>query len=167
MPDALDSVKALAADYRRFAREGEAKDPVRAAANIRRAESLETVAQELEGARKRLRPISADYGDLSDLPEEVMEQLNLSKVDELEQHLRDIVVSANGSEIGLDLIIIELYRRHKVTKKRTFIMNKLYRMGQKGAITSVEGKKGVYFVPVQWEPQKISFEDDLDGEIPF
>lgn len=167
MPDALDSVKALAADYRRFSREGEAKDPTRAAANIRRAESLESVAQELEAARKRLRPISADYGDLSDLPEEVMEQLNLSKVDELEQQLRDIVASANGAEIGLDPIIIELYRRHKVAKKRTFIMNKLYRMGQKGAITSVDGKKGVYFVPIQWEASKISFEDDLDAEIPF
>lgn len=167
MPDALDSVKALVADYRRLSKNSETEDPVRAKRHGMVADNLETIAAELESARKRLRPLSSDFGDLSDLPEEVVQQLNLSKLDELDQHLRDIVASGNGAEVGINQIIIELWRRHKVGKSRTYIMNKLYRMAQKGTISSVENKKGVYCVPVQWENQKISFDDDLDGRIPF
>lgn len=167
MPDALDSVKALVADYRRLSRNSEADDPVRAKRQGQVADNLELVISELENARKRLRPLSSDFGDLSDLPEEVLQQLNLSKLDELDQQLRDIVASASGGEVGINQIIIELWRRHKVTKSRTYIMNKLYRMGQKGTVTSVEGKKGVYCIPMQWEARKISFEDDIDSEIPF
>ncbi|MEO7385027.1 MAG: hypothetical protein ABIU18_08870, partial [Novosphingobium sp.] len=98
----------------------------------------------------------------------VMQQLNLTKVDELEQQLRDIIASADGTEIGLDRIIIELYRRHKTMGERRFIMNKLYRMGQKGTINSVDGKKGVYVI--HKAPPAYSgggFADDLDDDIPF
>ena len=167
MPDALDSVKALVADYRRFSEKSEAEDPARAKRQVQVADNLEMVVEELELARKRLRPLSSDFGDLSDLPEEVLQQLNLSKLDELDQQLRDIVASANGGEVAINQIIIELWRRHKVSKSRTYIMNKLYRMAQKDTITSVEGKKGVYCVPVQWTNQTMSFADDLDADIPF
>jgi hypothetical protein len=168
MPDALDSVKALAVEYRRSSHAIEVDDPERAKRQEERAKQLESVASELEAARKRLRPISNDFGDLSDLPEEVISQLNLSKIDELEQQMRDIVAAAGGSEIGIDQIIIELYRRHKVVQERRFIMNKLYRMGTKGLIQSVEGKKGVYLLP---DTTPKTFTDwaspDLDEEIPF
>lgn len=168
MPDHLDAVKALAADARRWAQKYENDgDTQRCQVHSRRAEALEAVAHELEAARKRLRPLSNDFGDLSDLPEEVMQQLNLSKVDELEQQLRDIVASGNGEEVGLDQIIIELYRRHKVMKQRTYIMNKLYRMGQKGTIESVEGKKGVYCIPKPWDHSLHGAAADLDDDIPF
>ena len=100
MPDALDSVKTLAADYRRLARNSEAENPDLAKRQAQRADALESVAQELDIARKRLRPLSPDFGDLSDLPDEVIQHLNLSKVDELEQQLRDIVASGEGSEVG-------------------------------------------------------------------
>jgi len=169
MPDALDKVKALAADMRRWARDFEGKgDTARAQANARYAETIEAVSHELEAARKRLRAIPTEYGDLSDLPSEVLAQLNLSKVDELEQQLRDIVAAADGREVGLDQIIIELYRRHKVVQERRFIMNKLYRMAQKGLIESVEGRKGVYYLPKHSSEQKRpSFDDDLEDDVPF
>lgn len=167
MPDAIDSVKALAADYRRLARNSEADNPDLATRQGQRADALESVVQELDIARKRLRPLSPDFGDLSDLPEEVIQHLNLSKVDELEQQLRDIVASGEGSEVGLDQVIIELWRRHKVTKSRTYVMNRLYRMAQKGSIHSVEGKKGVYCVLRNWDMPKQGFADDLDDDIPF
>lgn len=168
MPDALDSVKALAAEYRRSSQALEIDDPKRARSQSDRADQLEAVAHELEEARKRLRPVSGDYGDLSDLPQSVIDQLNLSKVDELEQQMRDIVASADGAEIGIDPIIIELYRRHKVVQERRFIMNKLYRMGQKGLIQGVDGKKGVYFLPKkgEWRSQASPY-DELDDDIPF
>lgn len=172
MPDALDSVKALAADYRRSAEAMDLIDDEKAQRHRAAADSIESVAQELEAARKRLRPIPNDFGDLSDLPQEVMDQLNLSKVDELEQQMRDIIAAAGGDEVGIDQIIIELYRRHKVVQERRFIMNKLYRMGQKGLIESVEGKKGVYLLP---NPRaKLDFNDaepvgsqELEDDIPW
>ena len=172
MPDALETVKALAADTRRLALKYEVDgDTSRARIQTQRSDALEAVAHELESARKRLRPISTDFGDLSDLPEEVMQQLNLTKVDELEQQLRDIVASGNGAEVGIDPIIIELWRRHRITKSRTYIMNKLYRMAQKGSISSVDGKKGVYCVPKPCsENSSANFgelTDDLDEDIPF
>lgn len=167
MPDALDSVKALAAEYRRSSQTLEIDDPKRARAQGERADHLEAVAHELEAARKRLRPVSTDYGDLSDLPQEVLDQLNLSKVDELERQMRDIVAAADGAEIGIDPIIIELYRRHKVVQDRRFVMNKLYRMGQKGLINSVDGKKGYYYLPKAWTTPGVSNYDELDDDIPF
>ncbi len=170
MPDALDSVKALVADYRRLSKNSEPDDPVRAKRQGQVADNLELVAAELESARKRLRPLSSDFGDLSDLPEDVLQQLNLSKLDELDQQLRDIVASADGGEVGINQIIIELWRRHRITKSRTYVMNKLYRMAQKGTITSVEGKKGVYCVPkivVGTGFAGRGFADDLDDDIPF
>jgi hypothetical protein len=170
VPDALDTVKALAAELRRLSQAAELEEPARAKRQQERAEAMDAVAQELETARKRLRPVTGDFGDLSDLPEEVMAQLNLSKVDELELQIRDIIAAADGEEIGIDQIIIELYRRHKVVQERKFIMNKLYRMGTKGLIHSVDGKKGVYHLPrpaQAWTKSGAGAYDDLDEEIPF
>jgi len=166
VPEPLDIVKALAAEMRRTAQATELEDPARAKRIQERADAMEAVAHELEGARKRLRPVPSSFGDLSDLPEEVLNQLNLSKVDELEQQMRDIVAAANGEEVGLDPIIIELYRRHKVMQERRFIMNKLYRMAQKGIINSVDGKKGVYYLPKTGSGGPKPW-DDLDDDIPF
>lgn len=167
MPDALESVKALVADYRRFSQNSEGEDPKRAKRQATTAANLQSVVEELEIARKRLRAIPKSYGDLSDLPEEVMAQLSLAKVDELEQQMRDIVASGDGAEVSLDAIIIELFRRHNVIEQRKFIMNKLYRMAQKGTISSVEGKKGAYYVPTASPHSYPSFDNDLDDEVPF
>lgn len=167
MPDALVKVKALAADLRRWSRELESERPEISRRHAERASDVEAVAHELEAARKRLLPVPAEYGDLSDLPPSVLAQLNLTKIDELEQQLRDIVAASDGKEVGLDTIIIELWRRHKVEQERRFIMNKLYRMAQKGLINSVEGKKGSYYLSKPWAAAKGSFVDDLDDDIPF
>lgn len=169
MPDALLAVKSLAADYRRLSRNSEGEDATRAKRQALIADNLESVAHELEAARKRLLSVPTEYGDLSDLPPSVLAQLNLTKIDELEQQLRDIVAAADGQEVGLDTIIIELWRRHKVEQERRFIMNKLYRMAQKGLINSVEGRKGVYYLPKTWSGDwgKGGVTDDLDDDIPF
>lgn len=166
MPEALDNVKALAANYRRLADEAELIDSAREQRHNKTAEDLEAVAAELEAARKRLRPVSSDFGDLSDLPPAVLEQLNLTKIDELEGQMRDIIAAADGSEVSIDQIIIELYRRHKVVQERRYILNKLYRMAQKGIVHGVEGRKGLYYLP----KSNVSSEgwgDGLDDDIPF
>lgn len=167
MAEHLESVKALAQDYRKLASENEAENPSRSKRQNNIAEALESVAAELSSARRRLRPIPTSYGDLSDLPDEVLAELNLTKVDELEQQLRDIVASGDGGEVGLDPIIIELYRRHKVVQPRRAIMNKLYRMAQKGLIESVEGRKGVYCIPKSVSANWSAPWDDETEEVPF
>lgn len=174
MSDALSAVKALAAEYRRLSKVSEPSDPARAKRQDTISSNLEAVSHELEAARIRLRPVPTSYGDLSDLPEQVIAQLSLNKVDELEQQMRDIVAAGDGYEVGLDTIIIELYRRHKVIQERKFVMNKLYRMAQKGTICGVEGKKGVYVVPKPassdggWgSPSNTNLNDDLEEDIPF
>lgn len=167
MPDALAIVKALAAELRQSAQAQELDDPKRAKRLQERADAMESVTTELDLSRKRLRPVPNDFGDLSDLPEEVIAQLNLSRIDELEQQMRDIVAAANGSEVGIDQIIIELYRRHKTVQERRFVLNKLYRMAQKGLVQSADGKKGVYFIPKPSPWSDSSGYDDLDDDIPF
>ncbi|WP_414901702.1 hypothetical protein ACMT1E_01185 [Sphingomonas flavalba] len=171
MPDALVKVKALVANYRKWAKASEDEGhTARANRYTRNAENLEAVVEELELSRKRLLSVPTEYGDLSDLPPSVIAQLNLAKIDELEQQMRDIVAAANGKEVGLDSIIIELWRRHKVEQERRFIMNKLYRMAQKGIINSVEGRKGVYYIPQAssgWDSKAGGGVDNLDEDIPF
>jgi hypothetical protein len=148
-----------------------AGETARAKRQAATASSLDAVATELAAARKRLRPVPADFGDLSDLPEELVSQLNLVRVDELEQQIRDIVAAADGREVSVDSVMIELYRRHKRIEQRRFIMNKLYRMAQKNLIHSVDGRKGVYFIPKAssgWgSTNSRGFADDLDDDIPF
>lgn len=168
MPDHLESVKALAKQFRAWGEAAEKEDKGAAALLHRqRASAIEALIAEVEDARYRLRPISTEYGDISDLPPEVVAELNLTRVDELEQQLRDIVAAGDGREVGLDPIIIELWRRHKVTHARRFIMNKLYRMAQKGLIEAVEGRKGVYKIPKKVVRGPSPFDTDLDDDVPF
>ncbi|MBS0504008.1 MAG: hypothetical protein JSS55_09455 [Proteobacteria bacterium] len=168
MADHLESVKALARNYRSWAKSNSDEKPDVARRQTGHAEALEKVVAEVEDARYRLRPLSTEYGDISDLPPEVVAELNLARVDELEQQLRDIVAAGDGKDVGLDPIIIELWRRHKISQPRRFIMNKLYRMAQKGLIESVEGRKGVYVVPKRSAWASTSpFDSDLDDDVPF
>lgn len=167
MADYLDSVKSLAVNYRKWADEALGEKPGVSARHLAVAKNLDLAVAEIEECRQRLTPLPTTFGDLTDLPREVLAELNLTKIDEMEQQLRDIV--ASGDDVGLDPIIIEMYRRHKVIQPRRFIMNKLYRMAQKGIIDAVEGKKGVYRVAKV--PKLAPFGDgnwdDLDDDVPF
>jgi hypothetical protein len=53
-----------------------------------------------------------------------------------------------------------------IRASRRFIMNKLYRMAQKELIYSVEGRKGLYYVPKVRQPPA-AFDTDLDDDVPF
>jgi hypothetical protein len=168
MPDTVIAVKALAQNYRSWAKTNLTEKPDIAKRQTGNAETLEAAAKELEEARARLRSVGNAFGDLSDLPPEVIAELSVAKLDELEQQMRDIVASGVG-EVGLDTVIIELYRRHKLIHPRRYVMNKLYRMAQKGLIGAVEGKKGVYTAekPKVVKPRLGSYSDDLDDDVPF
>lgn len=163
--DYLNAVKKLAQNYRSWARNNADEKPDISARQFGYADNLDAIITEVESARVRLRAVSNAFGDLSDLPPEVLAELSVTKLDELEQQMRDIV--ASGDEVGLDNVIIELYRRHKVVHPRRFVMNKLYRMAQKGLITGVDGKKGVYTTLSPSIHRPSLFDDDLNDDVPF
>ena len=171
MPDHIETVKSLAETYRSLAARDEVDKPDAAKRFLVTALALEASFTEMEESRERLRAVTNELGDLSDLPPEVIAELSVSKIDELEQQLRDIVASAVDGSIGLDTAIIEMYRRHRVVQPRRFIMNKLYRMAQKGLIHAVDGKKGVYTTaPAAARASRpFSFDDDPDltDDVPF
>lgn len=165
MPDALEAVKVLVRNYRKWAADNTEEKPAIAARQAEWADSLDLLIAEILEARARLRSVTNSLGDLSDLPDAVLAELSVTKIDDLEQQMRDIIASGEG-EVGLDVVIVELYRRHKTIHPRRFVMNKLYRMAQKGLIQSVDGKKGVYTTGYKRKPTS-AFDSDLDDDVPF
>jgi hypothetical protein len=113
-----------------------------------------------------------------------MRQLTGTKTDLLEDQIF-MVVKAAGDQIDLDHLLIELYRRFGDVHQRRFMINKAYRLAQKGVIHVVPGRKGVYSVHPQERPEaegsaciedmaaparggaKETFTADLDDEIPL
>jgi len=115
-------------------------------------------------------------GDLSDLPSELLDQLNVAKSDELEDQIVTVINAYDG-QANIDEILVGLYRKFKVVQQRRFIQNKLYRMAKAEMIFSIPDKKGAYSMePVEngeAEQESETEEDipqighDLDDEIPF
>ena len=170
MSDHVDSVKAILRLFGSWQTNAIAKgDDKQASVYENRIHHIQAVLDELEELRRVLKPIPASYGDLSDLPPELVKELTGIKVDDLEQQIFT-VVKAGGSEVDLDSILIELFRRFKVVQTRKFLQNKLWRMAQKGVIQTVPGRKGVYTaqpVSASTKPSTNGFLDDLDDDVPF
>jgi hypothetical protein len=171
MAEHSESVKALAKQYRAWAISAQGKgDAPSAARHTRTATALEETLAELERLERITQPIPASYGDLSDLPPSVLKELSGIKADDREQQLYTIIRSADGDEVELDTILIELWRRFKIEETRKFLQNKLWRMAQKKLIYTVPGKKGVYTAmepPRTARPQPATFDTDLDDDVPF
>jgi hypothetical protein len=159
MPDPLDAVNATALFYRELAIKPDTS-PSNAKVWLERANELAAAAAELHRLRAWAKPIPAEYGDLSDLPPDLISQLSGIKTDELEDQVFAIVKAA-GDQIELDRLLIELYRRFKTVHQRRFLMNKCYRMAQKGLIHLVAGKKGTYTAKPQSE-----LDDPRDDDVP-
>lgn len=192
MADYHASVKAMTAALRRTAANAVARGDHKSAETYTEwARATEELLDEYEKLRLASMPVPADYGDLADLPKELLAELTGLKSDPLEQQLLALIKGA-GREIDLDIILIEMFRRHKVIQTRRFLQNKLWRMVQKGMIFIVSGRKGVYTIEPQQGPQeaepedatpppsrftefapsqamsrKPSFDDDLDDDVPF
>lgn len=83
-------------------------------------------------------------GDLSDLPEELRAQLQITKTDELEDQVMQVMNEMYAGMANIDEIMVGIYRKFQAIQKRPYLSNKLYRMAQAGLIYSVKGKKGAY-----------------------
>lgn len=179
MSGPLDSVNDIARLFKRWAAERRTKGEITTAEihEARYAKLLEVAAHIEELERWRM-PVPSSYGDISDLPSELLAQLSGIKTDELEDQIY-ATVKAAGDEIELDRLLIELFRRFGDVHERRFLNNKCYRMAQKGLIFQVPGRKGVYtahkpeVAPEAEEeefgstPAKASDFTNLDDEIPF
>jgi hypothetical protein len=179
MADPLDSVNEYARLNEKWAEERRSENPKTADVFQERAKALRAVADELAELRRWKMPVPASYGDISDLPTELIAQLSGVKTDELEDQIYAIVKAA-GAEIELDRLLIELFRRHGEVHERRFLNNKAYRMVQKGLIHQVSGRKGVYtitpqdtmaaeveFGEAEAPARSGRFRPELDDEIPF
>lgn len=155
MPDPLDLVNAYVRRMRGWTANAAAKgEPDNWTTN---ADAMEAVSDELKRLRAWAKPVPASYGDLSDLPPELMAQLSGVKTDVLEDQIY-AVAKAAGDEIELDKLLIELFRRHGDVHQRRFLNNKCYRMAQKGLIHILRGRKGVYTI----HPQAVAVIEDDD-----
>lgn len=90
-----------------------------------------------------LKKIGRRIGPLSELPQELRDQLNAGKTDELEQDILEVLREFEGFA-NIDELLVGLYKRNGKVQERQFLANKLYRMTKAGHIKSVEGKRGVY-----------------------
>jgi len=88
-------------------------------------------------------PLSLTQSDLVDLPDELIVELSISNADKVEFAILDILKDNNGI-LSLDQILVKYYKATGEILKRPTMTNRLYRMGQKGLVSSVPGRKGIY-----------------------
>lgn len=85
-------------------------------------------------------------GNLDELPDELLAQLQIGRVDELHEKIIHSLRRLDGVA-NLDEMLVALYHATGTVYKRPYLSNKMYRMSQAGAIESVPKKKGVYRLP--------------------
>ena len=142
--DYLKTVKDLKVRCRRTADHAEFGSE-RQVAYKRFETDLEKLADFLDTRARRIDPLPADLGDISDLPPELRQELSLPQADELEENIHAVLVSYGGTA-DLDQILIGLYRRFGEVQKRRFVQNKLYRMSRKSMVFGVPHKRGHYTI---------------------
>jgi hypothetical protein len=114
----------------------------------RRMQALSEAAEELRRLRALTGAVSVEppeEGDLADLPPALIAELSGRKTDTLEDQILAIVRVAGGA-VGLNRLLVELYRRHGQVHVRKALNNKAYRMARKGLIQAVPGQRGVYIL---------------------
>lgn len=131
---------------------------------------------ELKHLRKITKPVPKVLGDISDLPQELIDELSAIKTDSLEDQIFTIINSCEDKEANIDTILVELFRRFQVVQKRTYLTNKLWRMTQKDGVLWAADGKGFY-TTVEPDVSQMSDKEldkliatspfDLDDEVPF
>lgn len=150
MPEHVDAVNKIAEFFREQVKSSGPQWKTQFSAYVASLEAASAELVNLYGLTSALPP---DLGNVHDLPPELLEELSIAKGDELDDQIVT-VVNSYGGEATLDQILVGLYRKFKVSQKRRFMQNKLYRMPM---IWSVDGRKGVYTAS---EPEDVVLEDE-------
>lgn len=88
----------------------------------------------------------SSLSDMSDLPPEIRKELNISESDKLSMDICKVLEMA-GEPLGIDQILIGLYRLKNRAENRAALSRKLYRMTKDEEIISVPKRKGIYALP--------------------
>lgn len=94
-------------------------------------------------------PLYLKPEDLEDLPLELISQLNITESDKKDMYLIKLIEKCGGI-IGLDKLLIAIYKDSGEIYERTKLMARLYRMSLKGLIHTHPSKKGQYSIS-KWE----------------
>lgn len=94
--------------------------------------------------QEKLKNVGKRIGDLQDLPEELKAQLQLSKLDALEEQILSVIKNRYDGVANIDEVLVGLFRDHNVVQKRVLVASRLYRMGKDKLLYPVPKKKGVY-----------------------
>lgn len=89
------------------------------------------------------RRMSLTLEDIEGLPDELMQELNISDSDKLEFTIVSIINSTGGIS-SLDKILVGLFKKTGDIHKRNILTSRLYRMAQKRLIFNVPNRKGFY-----------------------
>jgi hypothetical protein len=93
-----------------------------------------------------------DPDDLSDLPPELLQELQLRRTDQLELQIVAVLRTLGGCA-DLDRILIGLYRQFQSVQKRRVLQNKMWRLVRKGRVTTSKDRRG-HFTLVSAKPPR-------------
>jgi len=83
-----------------------------------------------------------DTNNISDLGENIVSELKLSKMNSGDQQLMELF--SIKPQLTIDQIIIGIFRKFGVEKKRGWVTSRLYSLVKKGKLQKVEGINGSY-----------------------
>lgn len=89
-------------------------------------------------------PTSIGPSNLTDLPPELLQQLQISDSDRFHWDVVGLINRTPDKTISIDVLLIALFRLTGKVYDRTDLANRMYRLGRKGAVFGVSGKKGWY-----------------------
>lgn len=89
--------------------------------------------------------LNLTYAEIKDLPEDLVKELTILDSHKEEYRIKNIIKNAGGM-LNIDRIIIAIYHETSKIVKRSTLNSRLYHMVKKGLISSVPGKRGIYFI---------------------
>lgn len=147
-----------------------ADQPHRCGLHLSSAQRFRSLAERLErlvtsSKSQHNNRVNICLSDLEGLPDELMAELGISDADKQEMVIEDIISNNNGI-ISLDKLLVYYYKRENQIVKRGTFVSKLYRMGEKGMIFNVPGKRGYYSTQemTSEEVRKVFGEPDKNAE---
>lgn len=101
----------------------------------------QNISQEASASSANYTTITPD--DIEGLPQELLDELNLTDSDHAEFDIVNII-KKHGGTMSLDHLLIALYKSTGVVHKRRSLTSKLYRMVNKGLLFNAKDKRATY-----------------------
>ncbi|SFJ00070.1 hypothetical protein [Nitrosomonas sp. Nm34] len=120
------------------------------------AEFLESIPKDLSSLDKKSKAVSSSLhilpSDLEGLPQELLDELNISDSDKQELEIIKSLENAGGV-LTIDKLMIQLYRDTGAIHNRKQLAAKLYRMTSKGLLRSNQDKRGAFEIADSLQPE--------------